>query len=84
MKIKRVMVMLEDGRRMFLYPEGGMGLEMYINGFGWCAADDHPEMGNDNEQAAMLDEAAALLTAKAQDLLLSSHWTAEEILMREA
>lgn len=35
MKLNRVIISVDHGRRIILYPEGGLNLEAYVNGPGW-------------------------------------------------
>lgn len=80
MQLRRVIVQLDEGRRMVLHREGGMATEVYRDGFGWCVADD--EFGNDSEMAAVLDEAAGMAQSVALNVLTA--WTPEDILRNEA
>lgn len=78
MKIKRVVIELNERRRLLLHPEGKMYFEAYVDGCGWRATE-----GEATALAAVLDAAAGILNAKALDLLLAQPWTAAEILARE-
>ncbi len=66
MKLNRVMIHVDFGRRVRLYPEGGLELECWVDEFGWVMDNDADVA--DDQLADLLRQAAAVALASADKL----------------
>lgn len=60
MEMRRIIISLWDDRRIIVYPEGGLEVEVLVNGIGWVISS---EAIADAELADMLRQAARLTLA---------------------
>lgn len=56
--LRRIVISLHGNRRVILYPEGGLEIETFVRGVGWC-------LGDMLHQSPQLDLAMILATANA-------------------
>ncbi len=64
MKLRRVVVNVDQGRRLVVNPEGGLDLEAFVKGIGWVL--DNEAHVDNGDLAACLYQAAELLQGNAE------------------
>jgi hypothetical protein len=64
--VKKIIVVLSEGRRLVVHPEGGMGLEVYVHGVGWVVGTD--DDCSDTWAMRAIFQAADMLVALGRDM----------------